>query len=58
MLPLDALKCQNMFAAGRTIQIILAAVFGLYALVAFGSGTLLKRRSAELDPTSCALSKR
>ena len=27
------------------IQIILAAVFGLYALVAFGFGTLLKRRS-------------
>ena len=26
------------------IQIILAAVFGLYALVAFGFGTLLKQR--------------
>ena len=32
---------------GGAIGVILAAVFGLYALVAFGFGTLLKRRSTE-----------
>lgn len=34
-------------AVRNDIRIILAAVFGLYALVASGFGTLLKRRSAE-----------
>ena len=33
-----------MGAVRSDIQLILAAVFGLYALVAFGFGTLLKQR--------------